>query len=84
MKSLTGSRRVVEILNHMGHAVSYHTVESMETEIASKIATEGQFLPDMLLSQVSLSTSLAWDNYDELTETLSGKDTQARLVERPT
>ena len=47
----------------------------METEIASKIATEGQLLPDMLLSQVSLSTSLAWDNYDELTETLSGKDT---------
>jgi len=71
MKSLTGNRRVVEILNHMGHAVSYHTAESIETEIASKIAAEGQLLPNMLLPQLGLSTGLAWDNYDELTETLS-------------
>ena len=35
MKSLTGSRKVVEILNNMGHSISYRMEESMETEIAS-------------------------------------------------
>ena len=35
MKSLTGSRKVVEILNHMGHSIGYRMAESMETEIAS-------------------------------------------------
>ena len=31
--------------------------------------------PDMILQSVGLSTGTAWDNYDELTETLSGKNT---------
>ena len=75
MKSLTGSRKVVEILNHMGHSIGYHMAESMETEIASSIVTEGKLLPDLLLPLLGLSTGLAWDNYDELTETLSGRDT---------
>ncbi len=74
-KSLTGSRRVVEVLNRFGHSIGYHTAESIETEIASKIVQGGNLLPDMLLPQPGLSTGLAWDNYDELTETLSGKDT---------
>lgn len=75
MKSLTGSRRVVEILNRMGHSISYHTAESIETEVASSILEKNRFLPDILLQQPGLSTGSAWDNYDELTETLSGGNT---------
>ena len=33
IKSLTGSRKVVEILNRMGHCVNYSTVEELETEL---------------------------------------------------
>ena len=36
---------------------------------------EGKLLPDLLLPLLGLFTGLAWDNYDELTETLSGRDT---------
>ena len=55
----------------MGHSISYHTAESMETKVASDITEK----TDMLLNQMGLATGLAWDNYDELTETLSGKNT---------
>ena len=32
-------------------------------------------MPDMLVQESGLCTGTAFDNYDELTETLSGKDT---------
>ena len=46
IKSLTGSRNVVEILNRMGHCVSYSTVEELETELifeANKNSKETPF-----------------------------------------
>ena len=60
-------------MNRFGNSIGYYTAESIETEIASKIVQEGNLLPDMLQPQAGLSTGLAWDNYDELTET-SDKD----------
>ena len=33
LKSLTGSRKVVEILNRYGHGANYHAVEEIETEL---------------------------------------------------
>ena len=33
LKSLTGSRKVVEILNRYGHCANYHGVEEIETEL---------------------------------------------------
>ena len=48
MKSITGARKVIDILNRMGHGI---------------------------VQQPGLVTSLAWDNYDEHIETLSGCDT---------
>lgn len=75
MKSLTGSRRVVEILNRLGHSVSYHLVEEYETELATVIQDKGQLLPDGLIQAPGLCTAVAFDNYDELCETLSGAGT---------
>ena len=75
LKSITGSRRVLEILNRFGHCVNYHTVESFETQIASDISEGYEATPDGLIKYPGLITSLAWDNYDENTETLSGSGT---------
>ena len=33
MKSIAGSRKVIEILNRMGHSISYNTVEELETKL---------------------------------------------------
>ena len=33
MKSLTGSRKVIEVLDRLGHSISYSVVEEIETEL---------------------------------------------------
>ena len=72
IKSMTGSRKVLEILNHFGHSVNYHTAEELETTLATNISTTDVSTPDGLNRRPGLATALAWDNYDENTETLSG------------
>ena len=32
LRSLTGSRQIVEIMNRLGHCISYHTIEEIKTE----------------------------------------------------
>ena len=45
MKSLTGSRKVIEYLNKLRHCVSYHTVEEIETEMTFEANKEGALTP---------------------------------------
>ena len=75
MKNITGSRRVIEILNRFGHSVIYHTVEALETDLATEITERKQTTPDSILKQAGLSTGLAWYNYDGNNETLTGSGT---------
>lgn len=72
-KSITGSRRIVEILNRMGHCISYSAVEELETELAYGNASNSQILPYNF--STTSSTHVAFDNYDKFVETSSGKDT---------
>uniref|UniRef100_UPI00358DFCB3 uncharacterized protein isoform X1 n=2 Tax=Myxine glutinosa TaxID=7769 RepID=UPI00358DFCB3 len=73
IKSLTGSRKLLAVLNRFGHSINYHCAEELETEIAqsqhesSSVCLEG--------TKPNLPTGLAFDNYDELACTLSGADT---------
>ena len=75
LKSHTGSRRIVETMNIFGHYIYYHIVESIEAEIATGISHPHQALLDGLTQGADLLTGLAWDIYDENTETLSGAGT---------
>ena len=75
LKSLTGSRKVLEILNRFGHSTGYHTVEAMETDLGTIISDRNCATPDGIVKQAGLCTGTAWDNYDENTETLSGANT---------
>lgn len=75
MKSITGSRKVVEILNRFGHSVSYSAVESLETELAFSVADSSQATPSGLRLSPYLRTGLAFDNFDCFVETINGKDT---------
>ena len=69
---MTGSRKVLELLNHYGHCVGYHTMENMETELATNIVQRNCSTPDGMKQVPGLCTALAWDNYDENNETMSG------------
>ncbi len=75
IKSLTGSKRVIDIINRYGSCISYSVAEEIETDIAFAISEKGQALPDGMMKLAGLGTGLAWDNYDENAETLSGAGT---------
>lgn len=75
-KSMTGSRKIVEILNRLGHCVNYTCVEELESEIAYGGAASTKILPYGLVPKnPQLRTHVAFDNFDRFVETSSGKDT---------
>ena len=75
MKSLTGSRKVIEILNKLGHCVSYHTVEEVETEMTFEANKKGVLTPHGMTCNPLLGTGLAWDNFDRFVATMTVTDT---------
>jgi hypothetical protein len=75
VKSMTGSKKLINILNHFGHSIGYNKAEELETDLAMTISATDQTTPDGIKCQEGLATGLAFDNYDENTETLSGSGT---------
>ena len=75
LKSLTGSQKVVKIINRLGHCISYHTIEEIETEVMSESAKSNLFTPSDVKLDPHYGTGVAWDNFDRFVETVSGKDT---------
>lgn len=76
IKSLTSSRKIVDILNRIGVSISYNLVEEIETEMAFKISQKVNYLPDGLIAEnPNLCTMAAFDNYDRYVETLDGRNT---------
>ena len=73
LKSLTGSKKILSILNRMGHSITYHAVEEIETNLAYDILNRQSNCPAGTVSGVPCG--LAFDNYNELTHILSGSDT---------
>ena len=74
MKSLTGSKKVIEVLNHYGHCTSYTTIEELETELTFSSNSEQQITPPEMKQSPNICTGLALDNFDRFVETSSGKD----------
>ena len=74
IKSLTGSKKVVGILNRLGHSVSYNFVEEIETELTYAATEESTMTPSGMSLDPNSGTGLAFDNYDRFVETLTGKD----------
>lgn len=75
MKSITGSRKVVNILNRLGHSISYSVAEELETELTYSSFDDKSLIPYGIEKKPQLLTGLAFDNFDRFVETLSGKDT---------
>lgn len=75
LKSLTSSRKVLTILNRYGHTIGYTAAEELETEITYTSMNENQLIPSGIVIDETLSTHVAFDNYDRFVDTPSGKDT---------
>jgi len=72
VKSTTGSRKLVTVLNRFGHCLNYTSLEELETSTADSLQEEGVACPHGTLKGVPMG--LAFNNFDELTNTLSGAD----------
>lgn len=75
LKSLTSSRKIVDIVNRYGHCISYQSVEELETETTYASIEKSNLCPEKIKKTPELCTGLAYDNFDRFVETTSGKDT---------
>ena len=75
LKSITGSKRVIGMLNRLGHCVNYNCVEELETEITYAADKKQELTPVGMSRSSDVCTALAFDNFDRFVESLSGKDT---------
>ena len=75
VKRISGSRKLVEILNIYGYCISYNTVEELETELTYEVQSKKLLTPYGMSLDPKLATGVAFDNYAEFVETSNGKDT---------
>ena len=75
LNSLTGSKKVVEMMCRLGHCASCHTIKEIENEMTIKAANSVKATPFGMSLNASTATGVAWDNFDRFVETKSGKDT---------
>ena len=74
IKSLTGSKTVLQILNRYGYCSNYNTIQEIETELTFEANKRQEILPYGMELGIN-DTSIAWDNYDCFVETKDNKDT---------
>ena len=82
IKSITGSHKVIDILNRLGHSMSYTTVEELQTELTFGESNREQITHTGMNLKPSLTTGVAFDNFHRFVETLSGKGTPHGSVEK--
>nr|XP_046473658.1 uncharacterized protein LOC124214934 isoform X2 [Neodiprion pinetum] len=75
LKSLTSSRKIIDIINRYGHCISYQGVEELETETTFTSMKKSSLCPEKIKKKPELFTGVAYDNFDRFVETSSGKDT---------
>lgn len=75
LKSLTSSRKIVDIIHRYGHCISYSGVEELETEATYTSLKKSNVCPETIKKSSHLCTGVAFDNFDRFVETRNGKDT---------
>ena len=74
LKSMTGSKSIVNLLNRFGHCISNEKVRRIDIGMESSLTSSNSPFPDQIFKTPELYTALAWDNFDLNLETLSGSD----------
>ncbi|GBP23631.1 hypothetical protein EVAR_80248_1 [Eumeta japonica] len=75
LKSITSSRKVIDIINRYGHCISYSAVEELETEATYSSVSRTEICPEVINKEENLVAGMAFDNYDRFVDTKTGKDT---------
>lgn len=74
VKSLTGSLKLIKMLNGFGHSVSECETGEVETEIALHSLAEQVFIPSIIRYPSECHVSVAFDNM-AINEILTGSNT---------
>ena len=74
---LTSSKRLIELLNRMGHCVSYDEMRAVNTSIAEEVLAKVEAFGTVIPTNIKPGTfvQIAADNNDLNEETLHGKNT---------
>ena len=72
---MTGSKKVVEILNRYGYCTNYTIIEEIEYELTFSVTSETRIFPKEMVLDPGFCIGIAFDNFDRFVETLSRKDT---------
>ena len=70
VKSITGSEKVGRILHGLGHSISTTQEKEIITEIGHSILERGHAVPDGIHREPGLATTIDFDNYDELVDSI--------------
>lgn len=68
LKSLTNSKKIINILHRYGHCRSYSTLEGLETEATFTFCERTDVCPDGIVRLPGLLTGVAYDNYDRFVD----------------
>ena len=71
---MTGSKKVLTLINRYGHCASSETVQRVDMSLESTLSNSDSLIPDGIETKPNLSTGIALDNLDINLETLSGAD----------
>ena len=66
---------MIEVLNRLGHSISYSAMEEIETELTFEGTKESRLIPQQMTMDSKAGVGLVFDNFNCFVETLSGKDT---------
>ena len=61
VKSMTGSKKLIGMLNRYGHCVSYPTTEELQTKLMSIVTSASKISPPDLVPDSSLTFGIAFD-----------------------
>ena len=75
VKSKTGSKGLIDILNRFGHTISNETIRKVDMMLESTVEMKEELTPAIIEKEPNLCTGTAWDNFDINVETMSGADT---------
>ena len=84
LKSLAGSRKVIEILNRYGYCANYHAVEQIKKELTFNVTEIQMETPNGMIACSKSGIRCAFDNFDRLVKSQSGKIQKTALMQKTT
>ena len=75
VKTMTGNKVLIGMLNRYGHCVSYTIPKEPEIELTFTVTSASKISPPDLVADSSLTAGIVYDIFDRFVESLSGKST---------